>query len=591
MANNNYVLTADIGSCSLKMAEFLQEKGKLVLVNFAYTEYAQETEEETKITELQKALTAVIEKNNFKAKKLYLSISGQSVFTRFVKLPMAIKSKQQKIEQLINYEAKQNIPFPIEEVTWDYQIIRSVEDSSDEMSVMFAVIKTEIITDLVTTFEKVGFETVLIGTSPTSTYNCVCAAKINEGAPSVVINIGSKCTNIIFIHKGKFFARAIPLGGHSITQQISKEMGISFVEAEKLKKEEGYISLGANYEEEGSEKAIAASKIIRNVMIRIHGEIARSINVYKSQQHENSLSKIYLAGGSSIMKYTDSFLSEKLNLQVEYLNVFKLVSISESINRKKLASIGHMFPELLGLAVNSITSCPIEISLLPFSIKRQHTIRKKNPYFFTIIGIIIINLIIVYWGLITQKNLLNNLIFNSTNQIKKIQSGVDIVKELKNKLDEQKAIYNNLVIMLDWRNSWFSILDSIQKSLPDNSWVISLEPTGKPAIIANVQSNESANINTGSIFGRQKSKQNVTTTTYASDSIEWIEIKVNTLVLFKSLKTTEAEDFKEKLLKLPCFTSNPDEIVIVDYKTPMRDSDNISSFEIIIKLKKPIVNK
>ena len=590
MTNTNYILTADIGACSLKMAEFLQDKGKLILVNFAYAEYSI-GEEETKIEELQKTLAEVIEKNKFKAKKLYLSVSGQSVFTRFVKLPMAMQSKQQKIEQLVKYEAKQNIPFPIEEVTWDYQTIHSSEDRSDEISVMFAVIKTELITGLVSIFEKNGFETVLVGTSPTSSYNCMCASKINEVAPSALINIGSRCTNIIFIDKGKFFARTIPLGGYSITQQISKEMGISFAEAEELKKKEGYISLGTNYEEEGSEKAKEASKIIRNVMARIHGEIVRSINVYKSQQPKNSISKIYLAGGSSIMKYTDYFLAEKLGFQTEYLNAFKLVSISKNVDRKKLADIAHMFPELLGLAVNSITSCPIEISLLPILIKKQHIVREKTPYFLAIAGIIIMCLIIIYWGLHTQKNLLNDLIINSTGQIKKIQSDVDIVKALNSDLDTQKATYNNLANMLNGRNSWFVILDSVQKSLPDNSWVTLLEPTGKPTITAPAQTSEPANANVRSIFGKQKSKQNVTATTLVSDSIEWIKIKVNTLVIFKSLKTTEAEDFKEKLLKHPCFTNNVDEIVIVDYKTPIRDSDNISSFEIITKIKTPISNK
>jgi len=588
MANNNYILTADIGACSLKMAEFIQDKGKLVLVNFAYTEYAMEAEEETKITELQKAIASLIETNKFKAKKLYLSISGQSVFTRFVKLPMSMRSKQQKIEQLVKYEARQNIPFPIEEVTWDYQTIHSSEDRSDEISVMFAVIKTDRINDLVNIFEKAGFETVLVGTSPTSSYNCMCALKINEGTPSALINIGSRCTNIIFIDKGKFFARSIPLGGYSITQQISKEMEISFAEAEELKKKEGYISLGTNYEEEGSEKAKAISKIIRNVMVRIHGEIIRSINVYKSQQLENNISKIYLAGGSSILKYTDYFLAEKLGLQIEYLNAFKLVSISKNVDRKKLADIAHMFPELLGLAVNSITSCPIEISLLPIPIKKQHSIKEKTPHFFAIIVIIIMCLIIFYWGVYTQKELLNDLIINSTGQIKKIQSGVNIVKDLNSELNTQKTIYNNLAKMLKSRNSWLVILDSIQKSLPDNSWVILLEPTGKPAITATTQTNQLVNANIKPIFGKQRPKQNVTATTLASDSIEWVKVKVNTLKLFESMKTTEAEDFAKKLLKQPCFTSDVDEIIIVDYKPPIRDSDNISSSEIIIKLKTPI---
>ena len=582
MINNNYILTADIGACSLKMAEFLHVKGKLVLVNFAYTEYATEAEEETKITELQRALASVMEKNKFKAKKLYLSISGQSVFTRFVKIPMSMQSKKQKIAQLIKYEAKQNIPFPIEEVTWDYQTIHGFEDHSDEISVMFAVIKTDIINDLVNTFEKKGFETVLVGTSPTASYNCMCASKINEEALSALVNIGGRCTNIVFIDKGKFFARVIPLGGHSITQQISQEMGISFAEAEELKRKEGCIPLNTNYGEEENEKTKLISQIIRSVMTRIYGEIVRSINVYKSQQPENNVSKIYLAGGSSIFNNTDRFLAEKFGLQVEYLNAFKLVSLSKNVNRKKLADVAHTFPELLGLAVNSITACPIEISLLPIPVQKQHIIKEKTPYFFAIVIIIITCLFMACWGLYTQKNLLNDLIINSTNQITKTQANVDTLKSLTCELDAQKTIYSNLVKMLIGRNTWFEILDGIQKSLPDNSWVTLLEPTGKPTIF---QVNRTEDAIAKSIFGRQKSKQNILSAAPVSNSIEWIKIKVSTLMLFNSSRTIEAESFKEKLLKQPCFTDDASEIVVVDYKTAMKASDNINSFEMVVKLK------
>lgn len=586
MINNNYILTADIGACSLKMAEFLHDKGKLVLVNFAYTEYAMEAaEEETKITELKKALASVMEENKFRAKKLYLSISGQSVFTRFVKIPMSMQAKKQKIAQLIKYEAKQNIPFPIEEVTWDYQTIHGFEDHSDEISVMFAVIKTDIINILVNTFEKEGFETVLVGTSPTASYNCMCALRTNKEAPSALVNIGSRCTNIVFIDKGKFFARVIPLGGYSITQQISKEMEIPFAEAEELKRKEGCKPLNINYEEEENEKAKLVSQIIRNVMTRICGEIVRSINVYKSQQPENNVSKIYLAGGGSILNNTDRFLAEKLGLQVEYLNAFKLVSLSKKVNRKKLEDIAHTFPELLGLAVNSITACPIEISLLPIPMQSQHIIKEKTPYFFAIVIIIITCLFMVCWGLHTQKILINDLIINSTNQITKIQSNVDTLNNITRELDAQKTIYNNLVKILTDRNSWFEILDSVQKSLPDNSWVTLLEPTEKPTIIP---ASGTENALAKSIFGRQKSKQNILPTATVPNTIGWIKIKVSTLMLFNSSRTIEAERFKEKLLRQPYFTDNASEIVVVDYKTAMRASDNINSFEIVVKLKTPI---
>ena len=496
--------------------------------------------------------------------------------------------KQQKLQQLVNYEAKQNIPFPIEEVTWDYQLINSIDNGEQgELTVMYAVIKNDIIMSIVSVFERAKFETELIGTSPTSTYNCMCALGFDKAEPSALINIGGKCTNIIFVDKNRFFARAIPLGGYSISQQISKDLNIPFNEAEELKRKISYVSMGSNHAE-GDEQTVAVATSIRNVMIRIHGEITRSINIYKSQRPDNRFTKIYLAGGSSIINYTDAFMSEKLKLPVEYLNPFKLISVSQNINKEKLSVVGHMFPELIGLAVNSMTSCPIEISLLPELVKSKHLLRKKRPYFYAIAATIIMSLSIVYWGVKTQKQLIDDLIITSTEQTKKIQQSVNAVRTLTKELEALKSSYKNIFSGLNGRNAWFEILDSIQKALPDNTWLILLEPSGQPNIAIENPSYKDNSVK--SIFGKPKIKypQAVVTTNTGTKSIGWIRVKAHTLVLFKSLKTTEPEKFKENLLKFPCFTNNAEEIVIIDYKTPIKDSDNISSFDMIIKLSNPI---
>lgn len=587
MAKESFVLTVDVGACTLKTAEFLQKNNKLELINFSCLEYGSDIGDDNRHEEINGTFAKILQTHKFKAKKLYLSVSGQEVFTRFVKLPATAGIKEQKIQQLVNYEAKQNIPFPIEEVTWDYQLINSIDSAQGELSVMYAVIKNDIILSIVSVFERAGFETILVGTSPTSTYNCMCALELDQVEPSALINIGGKCTNIIFVDKGKFFARAIPLGGYSITQQISKDLNIPFKEAEELKRKIGYVSMGSNHEE-GDAQGVAVSSSIRNVLIRIHGEINRSINIYKSQRPDNKFSKIYLAGGSSTINYTDTFLSEKLKLPVEYLNAFQLISIAPGVNREELSAVGHIFPELIGLAVNSTTSCPIEISLLPLFIKNKHMLRKKTPYFYAMAATLIISLVLIYWGVMTQAQLIDDLIITSTDQNKKIQTSVNSVKALTKELESQKNAYTAIFKGLDGRNAWFEILDSLQKALPDNTWLVLMEPSGQPNVTIEKPSTQDTGAK--SIFGKPKTKypQAVITSDANTNSIGWIRVKAHTLVLFKSLKTTEPERFKENLLKLSCFANNSEEIVIIDYKTPIKDSDNVSTFDMIIKLKNPI---
>jgi type IV pilus assembly protein PilM len=585
MSINNHILTVDIGSCSLKIAEFIHHNGKLLLTSFDHIEYGLDLEDSEKIATIKNKFSSAVASKQFNAKKAYISISGQTTFTRFVNLP-PIQSKEEKINQIVNYEAKQNIPFPIEEVTWDYQLISDTDKANEEIKVMFTVIKTDIITEIVNIFEDLGFETKLVATSLTATYNCISAAKLSEETSIAVINIGSRCTTIVFADHDKFFSRTIPLAGHTITQQISKELEIPFEKAEELKRHIGFVSLGSNYEETDSELADKVSKIIRNVMLRLHGEINRSINVFRAQQNGNKPTKILLGGGSSILKYTDQFLSDKLNIPIEYLNPFHLISISEKIDKKQLGGLGHMFTEVAGLAVNSITSCPIEISLLPESVKRQHQIRHKSPYFYATACAILISLGIIYWGLATQNKMVDNLIITSNRQTSRIQAAVNTVKGLFKTLRTEKATYSKLSKMLNGRNSWFNLLDNIQKTLPDDTWIVQLSPTGKPTVTNTEEKIKPSR----SLFGRRRTKypKKVLTTESKTEIIEWIKIKAHTLVLRKNLKITGAERFKRNLLASPFFTDRTDKIVIIDFETNQEESNNIDTFDIIIKLKKSI---
>ncbi|HJO92222.1 MAG TPA: type IV pilus assembly protein PilM [Victivallales bacterium] len=585
MSINNYILTVDIGSCSLKIAEFMHHNDKLLLVNFDYIEYSLNLEDSEKIAAVNNKFSSIAASKKFTAKKVYISISGQTTFTRFVNLP-PVQSKEEKINQIVNYEAKQNIPFPIEEVTWDYQLISDADKTNEEIKVMFTVIKTDLITEIVNIFEKLEFETKLVGTSLTATYNCISAAKLSDDTSVAVVNIGSRCTTIVFADQGKFFSRTIPLAGHTITQQISKELEIPFEKAEELKRNIGFVSLGSNYEETDSELADQVAKIIRNVMLRLNGEVNRSINVFRAQQQGNKPTKIFLGGGSSILKYADKFLADRLSIPVEYFNPFTLISISNEIDKVKLSSIGHMFAEVTGLAVNSIATCPVEISLLPESIKRQHRIKRKTPFFYATACAIIISLGIIYWGLSAQNQMVDNLIISSNHQTRKIQRGVNVVKKLLRTLRSEEATYSKLSEMLDGRNTWFELLDSVQKSLPDNTWIVQLSPTGKPTIT----NTETKTKPSRSLFGRRRTKypKKILTTESSSRNIEWIKIKAHTLVIHKNLKITGAERFKKSLLASSFFTNETDKIVIVDFKTNREGSNNINTFDIIVKLKKSI---
>ena len=122
MAARDVILCVDIGGSSIKAAQFsFSSDGNMVLDKFAYSEFTAEVEEGGPDAVLG-VLKNVIQTNDFDAKDVHISVSGQNSFIRFVKVP-SMTTDREKVKEIISYEAKQTSPFPMEEVVWDSQLI------------------------------------------------------------------------------------------------------------------------------------------------------------------------------------------------------------------------------------------------------------------------------------------------------------------------------------------------------------------------------------------------------------------------------------------------------------------------------------
>ena len=148
---------------------------------------------------------------------------------------------------------------------------------------------------------------------------------------SLIIDIGARTTNLIFIEPNKVFSRSIVnQGGNTITQAIAKDFSEPFVMAEERKKRDGFVSLGGSYADPDDPEVARVSKIVRNTMTRLHAEIARSISFYRSQQHGQSPVRVLLCGGTASLPYMREFFHEKLQLPVEYFNPLRNVAVEST---------------------------------------------------------------------------------------------------------------------------------------------------------------------------------------------------------------------------------------------------------------------
>ncbi len=377
MMRTDTILALDIGASSLKLGCFLARKGSAPeLIGYAIRDLDPDpANDEHRLTDVQLQLQEMRAELGISAGRgVLLSVPGQQVFSRFVKLPPVSRDK---IHQMVQFEAQQNVPFPINEVVWDHQFLGSGVGTID---VMLAAMKAELIEQIVDAVVKAGLRPELVDVAPLAIYNAVRYSYTELPSCTLVIDIGARSTDLIFIEENRIFNRSIPVGGNVITQQIAKEFDLPFAEAEKLKKQHAFVGLGGAYEAPASQVADKVSKTVRSVMTRLHTEITRSINFYRTQQSGGAPGLALLTGGSSIITYTDTFLKEKLQIDVDYFNPFQSVSVAPAIDATEIGARAHLLGEVVGLALRRAMTCPIEINLLPPRHVQRERLQRRQPY-------------------------------------------------------------------------------------------------------------------------------------------------------------------------------------------------------------------
>jgi type IV pilus assembly protein PilM len=377
MLNTKSFLTVDFGAGSLKLAEFeITEGGGLSLNKFVIKPLGLEgSQESTREKAISQALQSALTEQDIKAKSVNVCAPGFHVFSKFVKLPPVDAAK---VGQIIQYEAQQNVPFPLAEVVWDYQILGSA--ASGELEVLLVAIKSEIVEGLFRVADEAKLNLSLCDASPAALCN---AFRYNYGELddcTMLLDIGAKTSNLLFFEKGKVFSRSINLGANTITQDFAAEARLKFGEAEKIKIAEGFVSLGGAYEEPENPHQAAISKIARQFMTKLHIQVNQTMQFYRGQQGGSAPQRLYLSGGASIMPYTAQFFAEKLNVPVEYFNPFRNVQINPAVNLEELSRVAHSMGEVVGLALRNLATCPVEMNLMPESTLRWQSFNQKKPY-------------------------------------------------------------------------------------------------------------------------------------------------------------------------------------------------------------------
>jgi cell division ATPase FtsA len=196
---------------------------------------------------------------------------------------------------------------------------------------------------------------------------------------TIVLDIGAKTTSLILVENEKIYLRSIPVAGNAITKEIAQAFGCTTEEAEALKRERGYVSLGG-VTEDADEISDRVSKIVRATLTRLHAEILRSINFYRSQQGGSAPQRLFITGGSAVLPQIDEFFRETLQIDVDFLNPFGGMGFGSKINTEALETDAFTLAESAGLALRATELATITINLMPPALIEKARAVKRIPF-------------------------------------------------------------------------------------------------------------------------------------------------------------------------------------------------------------------
>jgi len=331
----------DIGAYSIKFACLKRVKKEVQLVDLAL-------EKGTEPANIKSDIDRILQANKLKEAEMVCSVAGPSVVVRYADFP---DMSENEVMGAVTLESERFLPFRLEDVNLDLQILRGARETKGKMQVMIVAARKEIIKKRLDFLEAGAWTPLAIDVDALSIANCFEREGVTSANAIALLNMGAAFTNLCIIEENlPCFTRDIPVGGNTITSHIQKRIGVPPEEAEELK-----INIGLATETEGidKEKITKVNDAIREILEVFLKEIRYSFDFHQSQAKGKIIEKIYVSGGTGILKNIDKFLSAELGAPVEIWNPLRILPSPKEVIDKWQA-VSPVFAVSLGLAYKGL---------------------------------------------------------------------------------------------------------------------------------------------------------------------------------------------------------------------------------------------
>ena len=340
------VVGLDIGSSSIKLVELREDKNGLRLQTLGMSALSPEAIVDGALMDSVTVIDTIRElvTSTTRTKDVVTSVSGHSVIVKKITLPFMTETE---LEESIQWEAERHIPFDINDVNIDFQILGYGSENPDQMDVILVAAKKDIINDYVSVIMEAGLNPAAVDIDAFALENMLAINyDIDKDEIVALANVGASVTNInILKNNTSAFTRDIFKGGNQITEEIQRQMHVDYEEAEKIK-------IGERGE---ASSQPALQEILKNASESLAIEIGNSLDFFQSSATYQKVSKLYLSGGGSKIRDFDIILQQQIGIPVEIANPFKQIEYNEkTFDLEYLRDIGPVMAVAVGLASRKV---------------------------------------------------------------------------------------------------------------------------------------------------------------------------------------------------------------------------------------------
>lgn len=473
MARSPYAWGIDIGKCGLKALRCQvspTDPRKLVADAFEYIEYPMmlSQSDADPVELVRAAIEEFLSRHSLEGDRVAVAAPGQSGLAKFIKLP-PIEAK--KIPDIVKYEAKQQIPFPLDQVRWDWQrLAGGIEESGFVMDAEVALfaMKREQVNKALAPFVNAGIEVDVLQLQPIALANMAMFDLLppadtidpdNPPASIVLVSIGVDSTDVVVTNGLRIWQRSMPIGGSSFTKGLVKEMKYTFQKAEQEKR---------NAVRAADPRAVF--KAMRPVFTEFASELQRSLNYFTGTDKTATIGKVILLGNAAKLRGLSDFVAKQLQLDVQRIEKFNALE-GPAVASNAFRENRFAFSTAYGLALQAAGSSSLRTNLVPTEIVRDRMIAAKKPWavaaMLGLLAAALINFAGMFLAWQSYAPAKYTQAFNAADQAKtRSAAAVSALEAVKLKQEEAASWQRYLVEVQERRFQSLDLLRAVTSLLP-----------------------------------------------------------------------------------------------------------------------------